>query len=114
MFEISRGQIAALGEVVQFLDRMVAMTEIRGGGPGDAVYLVADPGEAVLHAGDDALDLRRAFAGILGPDRGFAAFADQIADLAIQAANRVADLAGGLTRGLRKTLHFVRHHRETS
>ncbi len=89
------------------------MAEIRVGGPGDAVDLVADPGEAVLHAGDDALDLRRAFAGILGAVGGLAAFADQIADLTVEAANGLADLVRRLTRGFGKALHLVRDDRET-
>ena len=47
-------------------------------------------------------------------DRGLAAFADQIADLAVQAANRVADLVGGLTRGFGQAFHLVSDDGETA
>ena len=90
------------------------MGEIGGGRLRDAVDLAADRGEAVLHAHDDALDLLGAFAGILGPQRGVAALADQAADLAVEIANGVADQMRGLARRLGEALHLARDHRKAS
>ena len=86
------------------------MGEIGGRGLGDAVDLLADGGEAVLHAGDDALDLRGAFAGVLGAQRGVAALADQAADLAVEIAHGIADLLRRLARRLGEALHLAGDH----
>ena len=83
------------------------MRQIGGRGPGDAVDLMADRGKAVLDAGDDALDLRRTFAGVLGAQRGVAALADQAGDLAVEAANGVADQLRRLPRRFGEVLHLA-------
>src|SRR6185312_13788238 len=85
-----------------------------GRGARDAVDLLADPGEALLHAGDDVLDLRSAFAGILGAQRSLATLADQVAELAVEPANGVADLLRRLPRRFRQILHLARVHREAA
>ena len=108
--ELGRRQIDALAEVAEFVDHHVAMREVGGGRPGDAIDLAADRGEAVLHPLDDALDLLGAFAGALGPQRGVAALADQVADLAVEIANGIADQVGRLAGGLGEALHLARDH----
>ena len=90
------------------------MGEIGGGRLRDAVDLAADRGKTVLHADDDALNLLGAFAGVLGPQRGVAALADQAADLAVEIANGIADQMRGLARRLGEALHLARDHREAS
>src|SRR5579883_748299 len=114
MLQIGRGQVDAPGEVGQLLDHRVAMAEIGGRRPGDAVDLAPDPGEAVLDAGDDGLDRLRAFAGVLGPRGRLAAFADQIVELAVEPAHGIADLVRGLPRRFRKALHLACDHRKAS
>src|SRR4029078_7495785 len=89
--QIGRRQIDALCEIAQFLNYHVAVGEIRSGGLGDFIDLAADRVEAVLHADDNALDLLRAIPGTFGAKRGIAALADQVADLAIEIAPRIAD-----------------------
>src|SRR5260370_9647893 len=86
------------------------MSEIGGGGLGDAVDLPADRGETVLNPDNDTLNLLRAFAGALGPNRGVAALADQVADLAIEIAHGVADQMRGLARRLGEALDLARNH----
>src|SRR5260370_16578216 len=81
---------------------------------GAAVARAAARRKTVLDADDDALNLLGAFAGVLGPQRGIAAGADQIADLAIQIADGIADQMRGLAGGLREALHFARDHRNAS
>src|SRR6202035_5605830 len=102
LLETGRRQVDARGERAQFLDHRIAMGEVGGRGLGDAVDLRADPGKTVLDAGNDALNLVGAFAGVLGARRSLAALLDEIADLAVQAANGVADLMGRLAGCLRK------------
>ena len=104
------GEVDALGKMRELLDHLVAMGEVGGRRTRNAVDLRADLGDAVLHAGDDALDLRGATAGILGAQRGLAAFADEAADLAVEPAHGVADLHGGLPRGFGQALHFAGDH----
>ena len=53
-----------------------------------------------------------AFAGVLGPQRGVAALADQVADLAVEIANGVADQMGRLARRLGEALHLAGDHRK--
>ena len=106
LLQIGRRQIDALGETAEFVDHHVAMGEIGGGGLRDVVDLAADAGEAVLHAYDDALDLRGTFAGALGPQRGVAALADQAADLAVKIAHGIADRLGGLARRFGEALYL--------
>ncbi len=114
LLQVGRGQIDALGEVVEFVDHHVAMREVGGGRLRHPVDLAADRGKAVLHADDDALDLLGAFAGVLGPQRGVAALADQAADLAVEIANGIADQMRGLARRFGKALHLAGDHRETT
>src|SRR5207253_317344 len=99
-----------LRERPHFLDHGVAMGEVRGRGPGHAVDLIADPGEAILHTGNDALDLLRAIAGILGAQRRLAALVDQAADMAVQPAYGIADLKSRLPGGLREAFHLAGDH----
>jgi len=56
----------------------------------------------------------RAFAGILGPKRGFAALADQAVDLAIEAANGVADQMGRLPGRFGEVLDLAGDHRKAT
>ena len=112
--QIGRGQVDALGEVVEFVNHHVAMGEVGGGRLRHPVDLAADRRKAVLDANDDALDLLGAFAGVLGPQRGVAALADQAADLSVEIAHGVADGVCGLAGGLRKALDLARDHRETA
>ena len=114
VLQVGRRQIDALGEMAEFVDHHVAMGEIGGRRLGDAVDLVADRGEAVLHADDDALDLPGAFAGVLGPQRGVAALADQAADLAVEIANGIADQMRRLARRFGEALHFAGDDRKAS
>ena len=90
------------------------MGEVGGRGFCDAVDLMADLAKTVLDAGDDALNLARAFAGVLRPHRGFAALADQAADLAVEPAHGVADLLRRLPGGFREILHLARDHRKAA
>src|SRR5450631_4355049 len=90
------------------------MSEVGGRGLGDAVDLMADPGKAVLDAGNDGLNLLRAVAGILGAQGRLAALVDEAADLAVQPANGIADLLGGLARRLGEALHFTGDDRKAS
>ena len=84
--QIGRRQIDAFGEVSEFVDHPIAMREIGSRGFCDTIDLAADRRNAVLYAGDDALDLRGTFAGVLGAQRSVAALADQAVDLAIEPA----------------------------
>ena len=108
--EFGRRQVDAPAEVAEFVDDHVAMREVRGGRLGDPIDLPADRGEAVLHPHDNALDLLGAFAGALGPQRGVAAFADQIADLTVEIANGIADQMRRLARRLGEALDLARDH----
>ena len=82
--QIGRRQIDAFGEMTEFVDHPIAMREIGSRSLCNTVDLAADRRKAVLHAGNDAPDLGCTFAGVLGPQRGVAALADQVVDLAVQ------------------------------
>ena len=69
---------------------------------------------AVLHAGDDALDLGGAFAGVLGAQRGVAALADQAVDLAVEPANGIADQLRCLPGRFGEILHFAGDDRKAA
>jgi len=79
-----------------------------------AVDLLAHGSEAVLDADDNALDLPGAFAGVLGPQRGVAALADQTADLAVKIANGIADQMRRLARRFGQALDLVGDHRKAA
>ena len=55
-----------------------------------------------------------AFAGVLGPQRGVAALADQIADLAVKIANGIADQMRCLAGRFGEALHFVGDDRKAA
>ena len=93
--------------MAEFVDHAVAMREVGGRRLGDAVDLAADGGKAVLDAGDDALDSRGAFAGVLGARRSVAALADQVADLAVEPAHGIADQLRRLPGRFGEVLHLA-------
>ena len=105
--QIGRGKIDAMRQAGQLAQDRVAMDEIARRRLGDGIDFAIDGAESLVNAVDDALDLVGSLARLPGAFGGQSAFVDQIADLAGEIADDIADLARGFARFLGEVLHLA-------